>query len=358
MPDNNGQSWSVTSRRSFLSKASATLVAAGTVGTANVGAVNNSGLDRVQIALGSVNSPVKQETCENLRQKALQAYREDGGQNASAGRAIQDGEDAPLVGFAVAYDNAGVPQYLTAKTADPARVEKQQQQLKERTRSIQKEIQATNIAPREVLQQDDNPTWKQELGITAGGGVNTDAGSIEHDIEVFHLNNDGVSDGENFAIVQTMTREPETYTNLNGRTTQDWQKAKNSPGVESNALIDYAPQNKVAGDGSKTKDYSARGVEKDFSWEHDGDVTQENRTDAQDADQHIAEFYQTQAGAASDKDQEMGCASVVEVTEADDGFLDIAKVDAEGKFFLSAGQVYDSVKVTDSQTINIAFSLL
>jgi len=358
MPDKNDRSWSTSSRRSFLSKAGAALVAAGTVGTANVGAVSDNGLDRVQIGLGTVDSPIGEETRESLRQKALQAYREDGGQNARAAAAAQTGDDAPLVGFAVAYDNVGVPQFLTAKTADPQQVEKQHQQLKERASSLHKQIQTTNITPQDVLPQDDDPFWSQQMAILAGGGANNGAGEIDHNIEVYHLDNDGVSGGENFAIVQWMTRTPEAYTNLSGTTTQDWQKAKNSPGVESNALIDYAPQNKVTGDGTKTKDYSARGVEKEFSWEHDGDVTQENNTDSQDADEHLAEFYQTQAGNASDTSQELGCVSVVEVSEPSDGFYDIAEVDASGLFYVSGGTVYDEEEITDSQTINMGFEFL
>jgi len=358
MPDKNEHTRSVTSRRSFLSTTGGVLLAAGTVGAANVGAVSNSsGLKRVQTAFGSVSSPISQQTRESLRQKALEAYREDGGQNAKKARAVQASDDAPLVGFAIAYDNTGVPQYLTAKTADPEQVDAQQEQLEERANALSKEIQNTSITPAAVIQQDE-PFWSQQMAILAGGGADNGAGSIDHDIEVYHLDNDGVSDGENIAIVQWMTRQPEAYTNLNGDTTHDWEKARNSPGTESNALIDYAPQNDVTGNGTKTKTYSARDVENSFSWEHDGDVTAESNTDSQDADEHLAEFYQTQAGDASDTEQELGCVSVVEVSQPSDGFYDIAKVDAVGSFYVSGGNVYDEEEITDSQTINLGFDYL
>ena len=358
MPDNTNPKRRTATRRKFLTVSGASTLAIATTGVGKVGAVSNStDLSRVQVALGSVNSPVSQKTQEELRQKAIEAYRQDGGEEVKQAKAVQEADDAPLVGFAVGFDNQGVPRYLTAKTADPNVVEAQQEQLKERASSLRQEIQSASIT-QQVVTQDNDPYWDKYMSIFAGSGADNSAGTIDHDIDVFHLDNDGVNDGEHIAIVEVMTRKPGVYTNLNGTTTQDWTKATNSPGTEADALNDYAPQNDVTGDGTKTKEYSARGVENSFSWEQNGDVTTENETDSQDADELLAEFYQTQAGDASSTNQELGCVSVVEVSQPDEGTLDIAKVTAEGAFYVSSGGVYDDEVITDEQTINIPFSIL
>ncbi len=328
----------------------------------SVRAVSGNGSDRVQIAFRTVDSLPSREPEGSLQQKTFQAYREGGDQSARAGRATQTGDDTPLVGFAVACDNAVVPQHLTVKTTDSRQVEKQQRQLKERASSVRKKIQPTSTTSQQVLPQDDS-IWQQELLILSGGGGNNNADSIDYAVGVYGLRHDGVNEGKNFTIGQTMTRKPEDDTHLNRRTIKDWQKAVNSLGVEPDVLIGYALQENVTGDRAKANNYSAHDIEEPLLWGHfvglHSDVSKKNWTASQDTDEHIAELHQTQTSHDSSikRDREMNRVSAVEVNQPSEPLYDIAKVDAIGTFFDATGRVLNSANVTYSQLINIDFSL-
>ncbi|RYJ14574.1 hypothetical protein ELS19_11850 [Halogeometricum borinquense] len=310
----------------------------------------------MQVAKGSVDSPVSLSTQKTLRKRAIKAYRQDAREDPKKGVSSQQTSEASLVGFAVGFDNHGVPRYVTATTSDPNEVEAQQAQLQNRVSDLQQMIQNNPTVGTQEVTAADSPIWTLEFGICAGGGADSDAGSITHDVSVYHLDNDSVDNGEVFAAVQVLEMVPDVYDNLDGTCIQDWQPAINSPGTQSESLTNYAPQNPVSGDGSKSASFSARGVSKSFSWTHNGDVTTEDKISSQDADELYAEFDQLFGGGTGDNTEELGCASLVETNQPSDGKYNIVTLDAKGLFFHSTGQVYDETEITDQQTIEVDYN--
>ncbi|WP_435365651.1 hypothetical protein [Haloarchaeobius sp. DYHT-AS-18] len=266
--------------------------------------------------------------------------------------------DTPVVGYAVGFDDGGVPHYYSVTTGDPARVDERHETLDHRVQLLREELAGSSVASESFSVSPQSQSWEFEMAIYAGGGASSDAGSISHNVELKRLTNDGTSDGETFAAIQTMTAQPEAYSNLSGDTWHDWSPAENSPGTESQALIDYGPEASKSGDGTKSATLSARGTPLSWSWEHDGDVTTESDTSANEADMMHGDFHQSYGGGTGDLEEEMGCGTAIETNQPSSGYYDLATLSAEETFFYANGYVYDQRVISDEQTLSVDYEYL
>lgn len=343
-------------RRSVLKTTA--LATAGLAGT-TVTAAGSTGRSRVQVTLGSVNAPIKQNTQDRLWERAVEAYHQEHGEYPKRAARFRSADDNPLVAFAVGFDDNGVPHYFSAKTPDPEEVAERQSAFQKRVERFESAIQGPGVFSESQSVTTQSKTWEIEVGFFGSGGTDTDAGTIHHDIEVYRLTDDGTSDGETFAAIQIMDVEPDVYSNLSGDTFHDWSPAQNSPGVQSSSLTDYAPVNAISGDGTKTASLTARDTSLSWSWDHNGDVTTDSNTDANKADQLHGDFTQSYGGGTGDKEEEMGCGTAVETNQPSTGYYDIVTLTAKETFFYTNGSgVYDEETVTDEETMSIDYEYL
>ncbi|WP_135826956.1 hypothetical protein [Halorussus ruber] len=322
-------------------------------------ATGSEGPSRVQTAFGSVASPVGEELQDRLWERAVEAYRRENGEYPKRAARFHSADDKPLVGFAVGFDDRGVPHYFSAKTPDPSKVDQRVADLKRRVEEFRTQIGSTGVFSETQSVTTQSKSWEFEVGFYGSAGTDTDAGTIHHDIEVHRLTNDGTSDGETFAPIQIMETVPDVYSNLSGDTFHDWSPAQSSPGVESSSLTDYAPVNPISGDGTKSARLSARDTPLSWSWTHNGDVTTDSATDANDADQLHGDFKQDYGSGTGDNTEELGCGTAVETNQPSSGYYDIVELTAEETFFYTnGGSVYDEVTVTDKETMSIDYEYL
>lgn len=343
-------------RRTVLRTAGATI--AGIGGATAVAGASNEELSRVHMVLGTVNSPISRDVQERVRERAISAYRREKGEDPKRAGRVHNTDNNPVVGYAVGFDDNGTPHYMSVKTPDPADVGARHSELKQRVRNLKSRMNSPGTMSETQSVSTASSSWEYEMGIYAGGGTNNDAGSIDHEIDVYRLTEDGVSDGETFAAVQIMTTEPGVYSNLSGDTLHDWSPADNSPGTESNALVDYGPEQAFSGDGDQTAYLSARNTTLSWTWTHNGDVTTDTDTSANEADQFLGDFTQSYGGGTGDNEEQLGCGTAVETNQPSSGFYDIVTLTAEETFFYASGSVYDEETVVDEQTVNMDYEYL
>lgn len=337
-------------RRQVLKTAGAAL--AGLAGTSGVAAATSP--KRVQMTFGTTKSPVTLREQRDLRQRAARAYRaERGGQPKLAARG-RDVDDTPIVGYAVFFDAAGAPRQVSVETNDPAAVAEKHRELTDKVNTLSSQT----IGTTDVTTQ--SSSWEFELGWYGYGEAGANAGEIDHDMELYHLTEDGDSTGENFAVRQIMTTTPLDYSNYIGKLTEDWGPAKTSPGVNSTAFVDVGPENDKSGGGTKTAEFSALNVAKSFSWTQDGsNVVTSNTTSSEDSQDLYATYDQDYGTTGNDLENEMGGASVVNTNQpSDDQYYDLVRGKARETFLLYGGTYNDQQDAIDEKVMDVNFNYL
>ncbi|WP_396613951.1 hypothetical protein ACH9L7_19080 (plasmid) [Haloferax sp. S1W] len=340
----------VTSRRTALKTITGSLLGAGTF--SSVGSAASGRLDRVQVSYGSLTSPITASERATLTSQAKEAFKQDVGQYPEAAGSVADAPKPNCVGYAVGFDNRGTPTYMSVRAADQESVSDRHAELEGRVEHLRAGISSSTISQTYPSPQA-SQNWDPATTIYASAGAQNSAGTVDHEIEFFHLENDGVSDGETFATIQRITSSPETYKHSSVNLEQDYSPATNSVGVQSNALTDYATSSTVSGSGTKSAEISARGTPKSFSWTHnDSKTSTESRTDSEDSDNLFAEFVLL-PGDGNTKENS-AAASAVETDEPSEGVYDVVTASITGNFFFDIS----SETLTDSHTIDVDYGLL
>ena len=336
----------ILNRRQAL--ASLCAVGAAGFGIPTVAAAPN----RVQVRLGTYESPVPEQEKIDARHRAFEAFRSAGGHFDSPMCSVEregDG-DEELAGYLATVTDAGQFREFVAYASDAAEAERARERVQDVAANIRGDHGSTTATSDSTSTE--SKSW--EWFYTHTSWTSSDPhGELKNKVGLWHLENDGREDYEAFITKHEIEATPgkEKYdsdwelSNISSK--QDWEKVS-----ELYRTVDFQPAQSYDESGDINASVSPEPTH-DYSWYFDG--TQFDRTsDQNDHSNGLGKWVGKYAG--SDDTSRIIPSSSAWIYQHNSGTYDLATMTASVTFFYSSGYSGDVKTMSETKTMQVEFT--
>ena len=311
--------------------------------------------NRVQVRLGTYESPVPEQEKINARRRAFEAFRSAGGHfDSPMCSAEREGDgDEELAGYLATVTDAGQFREFVAYASDAAEAER----ARERVQDVAANLRGDNGSTIATSDSTSTQSRSWEWFYTHTSWTSSDPhGEIENKVELFHLKDDGRENYEAFITKHEIEATPgkQKYdsdwevSDISSK--QDWEKAS-----ELYRTVDFQPAQSYDGPGSINASVSPEPTH-DYSWYFDGHQF-DRISDQNDHSNGLGKWHgkYTSANGSTDTSRIIPSSSAW-IYQHNSGTYDLATMTARVRFFYSNGYSGDTKTLSETKTMQVEFT--
>jgi len=338
----------IVSRRQAL--ASLCAVGAAGLGIPTAAAAPN----RVQVRLGTYESPVPEQEKIDARRRAFEAFRSAGGHfDSPMCSAEREGDgDEELAGYLATVTDAGQFREFVAYASDAAEAERARERVQDVAANLRGDHGSTTATSDSTSTQ--SRSWKWFYSHTSWTSSDPH-GEMENRVELFHLEDDGRENYEAFITKHEIEATPgkQKYDSdwglSNIKSEQDWENAS-----ELYRTVDFQPAQSYDETGTINASVSPEPTY-DYSWYFDG-WRFDRTSDQNDHSNGIGRWKGIYSSRGSTDTSRIIPSSSAWIYQHNSGTYDLATMTAAVRFYYSDGYDMDNKTLSETKTMQVEFT--